>query len=292
VDVVHCHGFTHVAKMLKIRRANKLKFKIIVTMHAFRHGAWYRPLYTNLVSFFYNKVEAMHFLSHTSKDKFLRCNLIYNQSNRSFVFPLGCNETEFIKDEPIEDLDFYQELGESVKNIIYLAEFSRRKQHMWLLKTIRNVLVEENTCLWLFGGKGTETEKVVRYIKENALSRHVKLPGRVDRKYIPTILRRMDFAVCSSKSETFGHVIMEPMFAGIPVVTFNVGAAGHLIRDFGNGFVVRNKSERENFRRAVEFLLQNKDVAATMGKNNKEIAHQWLTWEAMCKNSVNMYLSI
>ncbi|TKJ32793.1 MAG: hypothetical protein CEE38_22170 [Planctomycetes bacterium B3_Pla] len=292
VDIVHCHGFTHVAKMLKIKRANKLKYKIVVTIHSFRNSTPYSHVYSNLLSFFYNKIDAIHFLSHAAKHEFLRGNLLYNHSNRSFIFPLGCNEAEFLRDESIEGLDFYQELIQNEKNIIYLANLSRGKQHLWLLKAIKNILIEEDACLWLFGDKGTETEEVVRYINENGLSQHVKLPGRIHRKYIPNILRRMDCAVCSSRSETFGHVIMEPMFAGIPVVTFNVGAASYLIRDFTNGFVVRNTSEQENFRKAVEFLLKNKDASTEMGKNNKKIAHQWLTWEATCKNSVNMYLSI
>jgi glycosyltransferase involved in cell wall biosynthesis len=116
--------------------------------------------------------------------------------------------------------------------------------------------------------------------------------GGIDRKYIPSILKRMNLAVCTSKSETFGHVIVEPMFAGIPVVTFDTGAASYLIRDFSNGFVIRNKTERENFRKAVEFLLRNKDAAESMGRNNKKIANQSLTWDATADNTINMYFSI
>ena len=291
-DIVHCQGFKQVAKMLKIKRVNELRFKIIATIHAFRNGTWYKPIYTNLVSCFCNKIDAIHFLSHASKDEFLQWNLLYNRSNSSFVFPLGCNEAEFLKDEHIEDLDFYKELSESKKNIVYLAEFTRGKQHKWLLKTIGDTLIKENACLWLFGGESGEKKKVIEYINKKGLSQNVKLPGRVDRKYVPSLLKWMNFAVCTSKSETFGHVIMEPMFAGIPVVTFNIGTASYLIRDFTNGFVIKNKSEQENFKKAVEFLLRNKDAAEVMGRNNKEMANKWLTWEAMCNNSVNMYLAL
>lgn len=118
----------------------------------------------------------------------------------------------------------------------------------------------------------------------------MKMHGGIDRKYIPSILKRMNLAVCTSKSETFGHVIVEPMFAGIPVVTFDTGAASYLIRDFSNGFVIRNKSERENFKKAVEFLLRNKEAAKSMGRRNKEIANQLLTWDATADNTLNMYL--
>jgi glycosyltransferase involved in cell wall biosynthesis len=291
-DIVHCQGFRQVARALKIKKANKLKFKIVVSMHAFRHGSWIRPFYANLVSLLYiNKVDAINFLSHTSKDEFLKYNVFYRPTNRSFVFPLGCNQEEFLKDVPIENLPFYEELVECKKNIIYLAKFSRRKQHLWLLKTIKDILIKEDVKLWLFGGDAGERKKIIRYINKNGLSPYVKMPGRVDRKFIPSILKRMNLAICTSKSETFGHVIIEPMFAGIPVVTFDTGAASYLIRDFSNGFVIRNKPEKENFKKAVEFLLRNKEAAETMGRNNK-IASQSLTWDVTADNTINMYSSI
>jgi glycosyltransferase involved in cell wall biosynthesis len=102
----------------------------------------------------------------------------------------------------------------------------------------------------------------------------------------------MELAVCVSKSETFGHVIVEPIFAGIPVVTFNIGAANYSIRDFTNGFVVKNKSERESFKAAVEFILRNKDAATTMRRNSRLFANQWLTWESTVRNMMDLYVSM
>ncbi len=292
-DIVHCQGFRQAAGALKIKKASNLKYKTAITMHAFRHGCWYRPIYANLISLLYiNKIDAINFLSHISKNEFIRYNPAYKRCNYSFVFPLGCNEDDFAQEEPIEELPFYDQLVKSKKNIVYLAEFSRRKQHLWLLKTIKDILIKEEVKLWLFGGDGGERVRIMRYISENGLTPNVKMPGRVDRKFIPSILKRMNLAVCTSKSETFGHVILEPMFAGIPVVTFDTGAAGFLIRDFSNGFVIGDKSEGENFRKAVEFLLKNKEAAETMGKNNRKTANQLLTWDITADNTINMYLGI
>ena len=159
VDIVHCHGFRQVARMLKIKKDNKLKFSIIITMHSFRHGTWLRPFYANIVSFLYlNKVDVVHYLSQKSKDEFLQFNLFYRHTNCSFVCPLGCNKEEFLKDEKIQDLEFYKELSESQKNVICLANFSKVKQQLWLIRCIKNILVRENAKLWLFG-KGVEGGK-------------------------------------------------------------------------------------------------------------------------------------
>ncbi len=292
VDVVHCHGFKHVTRMLEIRKARKLDFKIVVSIHAFRNLDWYRPIYANIASYFYNKIDAVHFLSHTAKNEFLQYNILYKRSTRSFVFPLACNETEFSQDENIEDLDFYPELSASTYNLVYLANISPGKQQLWLVRALREFLIENDARLWLLGGKGPDSEKVENYIENNGLQRNVMMPGRVDRKLIPTILKRMDVAVCTSKSENSPHSIMEPMFAGVPVVTFDVGTASTLIRDFTNGFVVKNRSEQSNFIKALEFLLHNKEAASTMGNNNRKIAADWLTWDTCCKNCVEMYQDV
>lgn len=289
VDIIHCQGFKQTAKIIKLKKEKTLYFKTVITMHAFRHGSWYRPFFTNLVSLLYiNKLDVIHFLSHASREEFLEYNIFYKQSNRSFVVPLGCNKDEFIEDTPIENLEFYKELNESKKNIVYLAEFSSRKQHIWLLKTLKNVLIGENATLWLFGG-GTKKEQAIQYINKNNLSRYVKLPGRIDRRFIPSILKQMDLAVSASKSETFGHVIVEPAFAGIPVVTFNVGIANYLIHDFANGFVVKNTSDQESFRAAVKFILKNKNDITKMGHHSKLFANQWLTWKTTAARTMDLY---
>ncbi len=292
VDIVHCHGFRQISKILKIKKEYKLKFRIVTTMHSFKHGRWYRPLFTNLVSLFYlRRLDAVQFLSHSAKDEFMRYNLLFKNSVRLVVLPLGCNQEEFSKDVSLENLDFYGELSESRKNIIYLANFSKVKQHIKLINCVADILIKEEAKLWLFG-EGTEKKEVQEYVKKRGLSRHVRFTGRVDRRYVPSILKKMDLAVCLSSSETFGHLIAEPLFAGIPVVTCDVGIANYLIRDFTTGFVVKKGAEKRNFGNAVGYLLENSDAASAMGKNGKLFAKQWMTWDVISQSAVDMYSSI
>lgn len=293
-DIVHCHGVRQTLEILKIRNRHKLPFKIVVTMHAFRHGYWYRPFYTNIVSLLYlNRVDMLHFVSQTSKKEFLKFNLLYKKINASTVFPLGCASERFIANENIKHFDFYDKLISNDKNIVYLADLIPRKNHIWLINTLSDLLIQENAKLWLFGsGTHDEVIKIKRLIKEKNLNDYVFLPGRVDGKYIPSILKKMRVAVCTSKSETMGHVIMEPMFAGVPVVTLDVGIASSIIRDFTTGFIIKGKSETENFKRAIRFLLKNDIVSKEIGQNAKLFAEKWLTWNITALNCLILYKSL
>jgi glycosyltransferase involved in cell wall biosynthesis len=289
VSIVHCQGIRQALIMQRIKKKKKFKFKIIITMHAFRHGSWYRPFYTNFVSLLcLNKIDFIHFLSQSSKTEFLKWNFAYKRSNASTIFPLGCKKDSFTFNIPIEHLDFYPELISNDKNIVYLADYIPRKNHIWLIKTLKTLLREKNARLWLFG-KGPLEKAIKTLIKDNNLESHVFLPGRVDGRYIPGILKRMRLAVCVSKSETMGHAIIEPMFAGVPVVTFDVGIASSIIRDFTTGFIIKDESESENFKKAIEFLLSNDKVAKEMGQRAKQFAEKWLSWDITVHNCLDLY---
>ena len=291
-DIVHCHGIMQALMAQKIKKRKKLKFKIIITMHAFRHGSWYRPIYANVVSFLcLNKIDLVNFLSQSSKDEFLCWNFSYKKSNTSIVFPLGCKKERYASDISIEHLEFYEKLISNNKNIVYLADLIPRKRHMWLLKILKDLLIQEDARLWLFGW-GDQMENIKKFIKNNYLNHYVYLPGRIDGKYIPSILKKMNIAICTSKSETMGHCIIEPMFAGLPVVTFDVGIASFAIRDYFTGFIIEDGSEDENFKRAIQFFFRNSNAAMEMGKNAKAFANKWLTWEVTAQNCINLYLSM
>jgi glycosyltransferase involved in cell wall biosynthesis len=291
-DLVHCHGTRHALTVQKIRKRYNLSFKIIVTMHSFRHGYWYRPIFTNIVSTLcLNHVDMVHFVSQSSINEFLSCNFAFNRNSDTAVFPLGCRTDRFISSISIQHLNFYNKIAGTEKNIIYLADLIPRKNHIWLIKTLKDLLIEEDARLWLFGQSSQET-RIKKFIKANNLDNYVYLPGRVDGKYIPAILKEMDVAICISKSETMGYNILEPMFAGIPVVTFDVGIASSVIRDFVTGFIIKDKSDSRNFKRAIKFILRNKNSAAQMGKNGKLFAEQWLSWEVTARNCLDLYLSM
>lgn len=292
VDIVHCQGFGQVRKVLKIKKKRKLNYSIIITMNWFGNDRWYKNIYTNLVTMLYSKeLRVMHFLSQSSKNEFLRFNIFYNHTTQSYTFPFGCNKYEFSQIKDIESLEFYNELQANKKNIVYLANFTPGKQHIWLIDTIRDILVQEQAILWLFG-EGPMRKNVLEYVQTNNLHPYVKLPGRIDRKYIPTILKKMNLAVCSSNSETEGHTIVEPMFAGVPIVTFDVGIANYLVRDFNTGFIIKDKSEQNSFQHAVSLILKNSDFANKLGQNAQLVVNEWLTWEIAARNTIDMYCTL
>lgn len=290
-DVVHCHGFRQLRRTIDFRKRYGLHYKTVLTLHSFRNGHWHRPLFTNAVSaaFFQRGLDGAHFLSLKSRDEFLKWNFLYNHRLPSSVFCLGCNLDEFRSPiEPPDELAWKAELLDDGKRVAYLAKFTAGKQHRWLVAALGELLKEEDATLYLLGD-GPLKKEIEAEVAGRGLSRQIRCVGRVQRQYIPWFLSRIRLAVCSSHSETFAHALMEPVCAGLPVITFDVGTAAYLLRDFSTGFVTCGTPAPEEFQRKLRILLRDDALAARMGRNVTCLADGFLSWDECARNTLGFY---
>lgn len=290
IDIVHCNAYRQTNVLLRTKKKKGYKFKIILTLHSFMNGTWLKTIFSNFVSFFIlNKINCIHFLSTNARDEFLKHNIFISKKVLDITFPLGCNPNEFINiSEPDTEFKEYfsNRYNKTNFNIIYLANFSRIKNHMYFIKIIMPLLFNNKIKVWFFGD-GKLLKKIIRYVYRKKLDKYFEFPGRVNRMYIPYVLQFMDLAVSVSKSETFSHSILEPLFAGIPVISFNVGTAPNLIIDFLTGFNIK-KNDAVNFRNKLGLLIQDKYFTKQLGENAKKLVFNYYTWNKIA----NFYLLI
>jgi glycosyltransferase involved in cell wall biosynthesis len=73
--------------------------------------------------------------------------------------------------------------------------------------------------------------------------------------------------------ETFGLVLLEAMASRLPIISTNVGAAGELIKDWENGFIIPINDWKTMAKR-IEFLLADKKLRTRMGETNRKIVEE------------------
>lgn len=105
----------------------------------------------------------------------------------------------------------------------------------------------------------------------------VEFVGGVDNKTAWYYMQAADMLVNTSFSEGFPMAVLEAMSCGIPVVVPNVCGLPEIVEEGINGMLSRPRDPISTVR-CITYLLEHRDVAAQMGKNNLEKARQY-TWE-------------
>ncbi|NLJ49717.1 MAG: glycosyltransferase family 4 protein [Candidatus Atribacteria bacterium] len=166
------------------------------------------------------------------------------------------------KDDAIRD-----ELGISRDEIIVtcIAEFIKRKNHVFLLNTWMKLLENKNnrSLHLILVGDGN----LFKSFKSKNL-KNVYFLGR--RSDVSSILNSSDIVTLTSIHEGLPRCIMEAMAAGKPVVATDIRGNRDLVEDGVNGYLVK-LGDVEGLANSIIKLAEDDDLRKQMGKKGQEI---------------------
>lgn len=286
IDVVHVHGL----QQLKLLKKNNKKARVVFTVHAYRNSKWYKNLFKILFAYYLLNVQRIHFVSYFSRDDFFRLNPFKKQlESKSFVSYLGINKNEFQVNDTIynEFLQKYKlDFDNEKKHIVYFAQFHKGKGHEWLIRAVEKTK-SNNFVVWLYGDGPTRNE-MIDLVDSLDLTDKIKLPGLIDRKYVPTVLQNSYISLVTSQNETFGHNYIEPFASGTPVIGTAVGAGAMFLQDYYTGFRVSWKDE-DSLADYIDIALKDEQLVDRMGENVKKLIDIFFTWDTMANNCIGIY---
>ncbi len=85
--------------------------------------------------------------------------------------------------------------------------------------------------------------------------------------------------------------LFEYMAAGLPIIASDFPLWRHLIEDIGCGILV-NPLDPQEIAQAIEYLLENPDLAAVMGKKGQAAVRTQYNWEIEAEKLLNLYHKI
>ncbi|WP_028870335.1 glycosyltransferase [Psychromonas arctica] len=240
--VIHCQGIKQVEMVRKEKES--LNSKILLTVHAYRNGKWYKNIYALALYTKYKMlIDYWHFCSISARDDFFKY-IPFNNSDNTVIAPLGVDFTGLEG----ESSDMVERVNNIITNkthtfscdnkyIFYLAQFHPHKRHDQILRLFADTFKNKKNTYLVLMGDGSKllcASKQANYLN---IADNVIFTGRVDRGVIGAYLKNADAALVMSKNETFGHNIIEPLALGIPVFTTNVGIAQQVISQYYDGVV-------------------------------------------------------
>ena len=293
-DIIHTHTpMGGVVTRLAAKNARK-KYgtRVIYTAHGFhfckggplKNWILYYPIEWYLAKYMDTLITINNEDYELAKKKFSkRCNDI------NYVPGVGIDDEKFdIKVTEQEKEELRNELGIKDNDfvMIYPAEVSKRKRHLWLINTVAPMLKEHKDMYLLLPGEDSLNGQAHQLIKDYGLEKQLQLLGY--RKDIPKLLRISNLSISSSDREGLPVNLMEAMYSQIPMVVTDCRGNRDLVTNGENGFVIEPRDSKA-FNEAILKLKEDKKLYKKMSLANKELIKPYMLSEVM-KDMEEIYL--
>lgn len=216
-------------------------------------------------------------------------------SSKTFTIQNGVDLKVFVDSALNKQLKKELGIAKKDKVIGMVANFKRIKNHIFLLKAVRELLKEYNDVKLLLIGQGFKGDRenseaeVRQLINDNRLDDNVLLLGY--RSDIPNLLATMDIFCLTSFKEGLPISLIEAMAAGLPVVGTDVEGIRDVIIQNKNGFIVP-VDDVEELKNVLITLFKDKSLRNRTGKESKFLASQIYSLDRCIDQYEDLFISI
>ena len=211
----------------------KKKYKLIYTVHGFRHNDLIKSIIARLL---------ISLLLFVFVD-LINCPTVYVRKkysalNRRIIsIPLGVDDIFFSNNS---DPDFSKPL-----NFLFAGVFRLGKNQAMLISAFAEYLhlSKDSESMLYLPGEGELRLNAIKIAEDLGVVNRVKFPGQLNRQEMLAMYEQCQVAIIPSNSETFGHCIAEPLVLSRIVISRNIGLAPDYIVDGKNGFLFEEKKQ-------------------------------------------------
>ena len=282
--VIHFQGFNQLWRLRGLLSMEGVR--AVLTVHSFpKRPAWRRWLVGGVYAALAERyVRKMVFLSPFALNGFVlggRLRRLGRVVHIPFCLP--------------EDVIGAADIGERVAMpegkfvVSYLANFLPNKGHERFLPAMVDFARRHTDVEFYFWGEGPRREAVMSAIRRGGISGRMHCPGRVERRYVPSILRRSSLAMVLSATENAGHAFVEPALYGCPVVGTRVGSAEYLIQEYTTSIGIDTPA---SLRSALEYAYAHPDALRGMAERMQGLVRACYGYEEMLAAYYRLYAEV
>jgi len=289
-ELIHTHTpmGSVVTRIAALKTRKKNKTRVIYTAHGFHfyEGA---PVMNWLVFYPTEKILARYTdtLITINQEDHKRAKSKF-KTRVEYVPGVGIDEKKFnLKMSEFDKSELRKSLGLKPNDflIIYPAELSVRKRQIWLINSVKDLLINKSNIHLLLPGRDSLNGQCQELSKEYGLNNQIHFLGF--RNDIPKLLSISNLSLSTSFQEGFPVNIMEAMYVGLPIIVSDCRGSRDLIRNNENGFIV-DLDDNENFvNRIIE--VKNNNPKISLLSNQAKIDSRKYTLDKIMKRLTNIY---
>lgn len=198
-------------------------------------------------------------------------------ATKAYAIPNGVDCSLFFV--PQDKKHYKVKYGFDNKDIVLgiVANLKKNKNHIFLLKSFRNLLQQNKKLKLLIIGQGFKDDPegseddIQTFIRETAIDDNVLLMG--GRSDVPDLLKTMDIFCLVSYREGLPISLTEAMATGLPVIGTDVEGIQDVIVPNKNGFLVPLNGEEE-LTEVLYQLIKDNLMRQKMGQESRKLARQ------------------
>lgn len=154
------------------------------------------------------------------------------------------------------------------KYFVSIGRLTKQKNFLFLVKCLKNFLIEEKKYIFLIIGEGHDRKKIEEYIQQFKLSKNIILTGY--KKNIFKYLRNSEGLICTSLWEEPGFIIQEAAACKKIILTSDCYTGpSEFVRNGKDGYVFKNNNQKSFLTKLKKLLKEKKSHKIKINNNFK-----------------------
>ena len=197
----------------------------------------------------------------------------YKQYNKTYFIPN-------IIGEPFENQEKIN-FKDKENFISFVGRLDREKNVIALLEIFKKANVSKDWKLQIIGD-GNERVNLEHFVEKNQLQERVIFYGTKTSDEILELLRKSKIFGFTSLKEAFGNVLVEAIFCGNVVISYDCNYGPSDIINENIGFLI-NLNNQKAFKTALEKLINDKSRMNKMAQDSISYSQEWKNEEILKK---------
>ena len=198
-------------------------------------------------------------------------------NKKYFLFPTFTDLDIFLQDDNI-----------SFENIVlFVGSFFPVKGIDILINAFSKIEKDFPDFKLFLIGEGEERKNLENQVESLGLENKVIFKGKLSLQETKDIMKKCYCLALPSLSEGLPRVLLEVMALGKPVIASNIGGIPEIIQNNYNGLLFKTKNVN-SLAEKLRNLLQNREIAGTMGQQGKELVKKEFSNEKYFEHYIKM----
>jgi L-malate glycosyltransferase len=209
--------------------------------------------------------------------------------DRVFMLPHGI-DADLFSPEDSADAAARISAGQEDPTILFFANVVPRKGIFTLIEAFAIVARHNPNAILRVAGDGSALDEVKRRAASLSCIDRIEFLGRQDRGAAPSLFRNCDVYCLPSRGEPYATTVLEAMSCGKPIVVTDAGGLPYMVHDSGGKRVPVGDSAL--LAEALLDLLDHPEKRLAMGRYNRKLVEETMTWENVVSQLEEIYRQV